>query len=343
MGTTYASNISGGYSTGPTSYAVAGGNASYVKPIVKSAVLGASTGPSSGGAVPTSNNNPVPTNNGGGGAPSIDVNEAYAPLLAALDSYAGTLNEGYGRDTGNINDQYVSGGKKVDTESAQLNSSVDANQSQYNNSLTSAYQDAIRAYNALAQQGNARFGGASSAGQAMGELANQEFFRQQGNINQQQASGDLQFAQEKTKVRDYITGKKDDLDNWKTQALGQLKSNLDTALSQIQQQKGVAEANKTKDRLAILQAAQQTADNIHMADVQFRKDLVSNAISSLQNTLGRALTLEEINTISNEYQNALIPSSGNLNSQAASTNPALKNVANTSDQFSSLVTPPISG
>jgi hypothetical protein len=251
----------------------------YFAPARTTAVLGdntkATTGGSPTGGTPTGGGNSGGNSGGGSGISQSDISDAYAPLLSALDSYAGQLNQGYGRDVQGVNDQYVGGQQKTDAESAQLNTDVDTNQRQYNNQLTSAYQDAIRAYNALAQQGNARFGGSSSAGQAVGELANQEFFRQQGNINEQQTEGDLSFIQQRTKIKDYILGKKNDLDNWKNQALSQLKTNLDSALAQIQQQKGIAESNKTKDRLAILQSAQQTADQIHATDIQFRQGLVA--------------------------------------------------------------------
>lgn len=56
-----------------------------------------------------------------------------------------------------------------------------------NRQYASAYEQAVNDYKALAQQGRVRFGGASSAGRAIGEIAQREYFKQSGQVQQTHA------------------------------------------------------------------------------------------------------------------------------------------------------------
>jgi hypothetical protein len=267
----------------------------------KGSVLGASTSNvnrASTGSSPTQNvSQPQQQNNGGGGGEpdyANEISDMYAPALAALEGAIGVANTGAAEQQKSVEGNWMNADQKVDTESAQLKADTMGRQEEFNKTLQSAFESAVRAYNALKQQGQARFGGGSSAGQALGELANQEYFRQQGNITENKTKGDLQFSSEIAKIGTYVSQKKQDLLQWKNDTLGQIKTNLAQTLQEIAMRKGDIEANKTRDKIGALQAAQQRVQAVRDADNTFRQNLALASINQMQGVTGRAFTPAEI-------------------------------------------------
>lgn len=310
--------VTGGFSTGPgtarivTPSGQAVGSA-YVAPAPQRIVAGASTGP-------TTNPTPAPTptapsgGNGGGPNPqdlAQQISDLYQPALDTLTQAEGAINQGYNTDVTNLNSSVSNLQDKTNTESAQLLGEQDTSQAAYNKTLQSAYAQAVRDYNALQQQGRARFGAGNSAGQAVGELAQQEYFRQQGNLNDKQTTGDLQFAAQRAKINTYIKQKFDDLDLYKQQALGELKKNLNSDLLSIAQRRGDIEANKTKDRINALQNAVAQTQAIQNADATFRNNIMTQSLALLQQTTGRTFTPAEIVAYMQEFQNQYMNSGYN--------------------------------
>ena len=233
----------------------------------------------------------------GGGTPdySQEISEGYAPALSALDQAIAAAGQGATTQEESIGRNYASGIEKTAAESAQLTGDTTEQQTAFNKIIRSAYEEAVRAFNALNQQRVSRFGGGSSAGQAVGELAQQEFFRQQGNVTEQQTTGNLQFAKEFANIGRYIGQKKTDLENWKLDAVGQIKQNLTDTLVAIAQNRGQIESNKTRDKLAALQTARENVQRVSDADTAFRQNLALTSIGQAQEIAGRAFTPAEIN------------------------------------------------
>src|SRR3990167_718371 len=233
----------------------------------------------------------------GGGTPdySQEISEGYAPALSALDQAIAAAGQGATTQEESIGRNYASGIEKTAAESAQLTGDTTEQQTAFNKIIRSAYEEAVRAFNALNQQRVARFGGGSSAGGAVGELAQQEFFRQQGNVTEQQTTGNLQFAKEFANIGRYIGQKKTELENWKLDAVGQIKQNLTDTLVAIAQNRGQIESNKTRDKLAALQTARENVQRVSDADTAFRQNLALTSIGQAQEIAGRAFTPAEIN------------------------------------------------
>jgi hypothetical protein len=186
-----------------------------------------------------------------------------------------------------------------------------------------------------------RFGGTSSAGQAVGELAQQEFFRQQGQTQQSGVQGAKDFGLEYTKIKNYVQQKKDDLEQYKNQALSTLRQNLADKLSEIRMRKADVEANKTRDRLSLLQSTIEQARQVASADKQFRQSLGLAAVSKLQEISGRQFSPQEwssyINSFVNEMNTGTLPSQ--IGSTVASTAGATaKKTGSKYDEFGNLVT-----
>ena len=238
-------------------------------------------------------------NQGGQGQPDYNsmIEDLYNQGMGVLNDQENQVRAGNEADTQSLNNQYASQLRDINTEQNNYNQDYATQEQKYNDTIKTALSQALAAYNALQQQAKSRFGGGSSAGQAVGELAQQEFFKQQGNINQKQAEGALQFQQERDKVKQYIADKTTKLDEWKTDALNQLRVELGNKLNEIASRKYDLAQNKTKDKMAILEATRQQALQIADADRQFRQNLGLAAVSKMQEIAGRAFTPKEITTV----------------------------------------------
>lgn len=315
-----------------------GGYNVYGKTYSSPTVLGSSstTGGGTNQQVPTST---PPAGGGGGVGPAIsdsDISEMYAPALRLADEAEGTAQSEYGVDVKNISDQITQQQQRANEDQNQLLADTDTEETNFNKVLRSAFEDAVRAYNSLAQQGNARFGRGSSAGQAVGELAQQEFFRQQGKVTDRQTEGNLQFAGERGKIRQFVKRKLEDLDTYKTTALNDLKKNLNDRLAEIRGRKADIEANKTRDRLAVLQDAISQTRAIQSADRQFRQNLGLAAVSKMQEISGRAFSPAEIKATLAEFMSDLPDVAPGSTPQAGG---AVKKTTGINDELSSLVNP----
>jgi len=233
------------------------------------------------------------------------ISESYEPYKRELTNMEGTLQSGFDEQSANLESSTLNEAKKYDTQGQELTQATQTEENKFNQTLQGALAEAIRSYNALKQQVTARFGGASSAGQAVGELANQEFLRQQGQTQQAGVEGSAKFGVEYGKIKSYVQQKKDDLDQFKKEALAQLRDNLNKGLNEIRLRKADVEANKTRDRLALLQSTIEQARNMALQDQQFRQKLGLAAVSKLQEVSGRQFTPQEWSSYINGFMNEM--------------------------------------
>lgn len=288
-------------------------------------VLGASTGGSSGGGSPSGgyqvggwyggrqwdgsrlgevgqqivggSNNAVPQSgdsSGPSGPSQAEIDSAFNPLFNALNTAEAGVRSGYDEDVKGVGSRYDTYSKQYEDERSRLMGEATDKQTDFNETLKSALSDAIKAYNALNQQRISRFGGGSSAGEAVGELARQEYFKQQGNVQKEGIRGEREFAKEFANIGQFIAQKKSELDMWKEEALGTLKKNLNSALANIQMQRGETESAKAQARLSIIQDSINRARAIQDQDKSFRQQLAIAGVNQLQQSSGKTFTPEEI-------------------------------------------------
>lgn len=201
-------------------------------------------------------------------APSIDFDSLYAPQFQALDAAANTANENFGLASQDVERSKQSQLNDVQTEQDKAQAYFNDATDRANRNKTSAYNDAVRYFNALAQQSTSRFGRGSSAGQAVGEIANQEFVRNQGNIEQSYA--DIQKELEgkwQDAVKTYSSTRMK-IDEWAATQISSLKQNLNTQLVQIQMSRAQTESDKTAKRLEVLDRARQEMNAINLQKSQ---------------------------------------------------------------------------
>lgn len=272
---------------------------------------------------------------GQAGSQSVNLDEAFAPLFGALSNAENTLRSGYGSDVETTEKKAANYAKQYEQEGETLTGDVTDKQTDFNATLKSALQEAVKAYNALKQQAQSRFGGASSAGEAMGELAQQEYFKQQGNVNQEGVRGEREFAKEFNSIKMFVAQKKSDLDMWKEETLGTLKKNLDSSLANIQMQRGETEANKANARISIIQDSINRARAVEDQDKSFRQQLAIAAVNQLQESSGKTFTPQEINAYVTDFMggNTSVTEAGTTNTVAT---PSYNKNASEKDELSQL-------
>lgn len=224
---------------------------------------------------------------------SQQISELYNPALGLLGEQEAQVRAGYPGEVQLEEERFGQEAKKYGTEQEQLLGDVQTQEEKYNKVIATALEDAYRAFNALNQQRRSRFGFGSSAGQAMGELASQEFFRQQGQIGQKQVEGTQEFATEKGRVKTYVRQKLDDLEIQKKDVLAQLKQNFEGKLNEIASARVGVESNKARDRMTLLQDTINMARSIADQDKQVRLQLGMAAVSKMQELAQRAFSPKE--------------------------------------------------
>lgn len=236
---------------------------------------------------------------------SKQISDLYAPALQAADEQAGVVRSGYEGDVKNLQNRVAQALSQYNTQGEQLLQDTDTEQSSFNKVIESALNQAVRAYNALNQRANVFYGGATGTGRAMNELAQREYYRQQGQIGSKQAEGTQQFSQERGRIRQYIDSKVKDLDLYKQEALDSLKQNLDAQIASINARKGEIEANKTRDKISVLQDAINRTRAIQDQDKTFRQNLALAGVQQMQEIAGRAFTPQEIKAYISEFTSDL--------------------------------------
>lgn len=222
---------------------------------------------------------------GGGGNPDqrlIDeINSMYSNSMNYLGQLEGNAKSDYETALGITNQSYGLAKQQSQAGYQQNLSALDTNQQELDTNKRSALSDAIRAYNALKQQRISRFGGGSSAGEAVGELANQEYFRQQGGIEKVYASEAGKIRQSITQLNLMQKNYEDQLALQQQEALAGLKTELNNKLAQIQGMRVETENAKSQMRLSAIQDSINRAQNIKLG-FQERAASIREAVYSKQ-------------------------------------------------------------
>lgn len=235
--------------------------------------------------------------------PSMDsiINDIYNSGVGVYNNIEDQLKSTLPTQRGNINSSVDNDINKANTERDQLVGDVNDQETSFNKVVQSALQDAIRSYNAMQQQARSRFGFGSSAGQAVGELAQQEFFKQQGEQADRQTTGALAFEKERGRVKSYVKQKVDDLEQYRKEAIFSLEEGYRNRMNQIAMAKGELEANKNKARLEALQSTLSQMRQIEATNKQYLADIAASSIGKMQEVAGRAFTPKEIQNLLSEF------------------------------------------
>src|SRR3990167_5565297 len=202
-------------------------------------------------------NNPSGGGDSGSGVDTAALDAAYGGIFSILDQASATATANSGLDL-----QSLDAMKTQQLTAAQRNQDLatgvyDTQEQKSQGTYRSAYEDAVRNYQALQQNRVSRFGGGSSAGLAANDIANQEFYRQQGKLGTslQDAMTSITQARSKT-MNDFLTYQ-DEIEMESANATRSIKKQLSDQLQQIGLTKAGYEADKTQRKIAALETARQ--------------------------------------------------------------------------------------
>src|SRR3990167_9553445 len=200
-------------------------------------------------------NNPSGGDSGGVDTAALDA--AYNGIFSVLDAASTNATSNSTLDL-----QSLDAMKQQQLTAAQRNQDLatgvyDTQEQKSQGTYRSAYEDAVRNYQALQQNRVSRFGGGSSAGLAANDIANQEFYRQQGKLGTslQDAMTSITQARSKT-MNDFLTYQ-DEIEMESANATRSIKKQLSDQLQQIGLTKAGYEADKTQRKIAALETARQ--------------------------------------------------------------------------------------
>lgn len=129
----------------------------------------------------------------------------------------------------------------------------------------------------LGQSNQQRFGGASSAGQAAGELQGREFQRNTFQIGQQAEQALQQINQQKQVVEREFQQGLQQLEVNKQTAVNQIQRTFQDKLLEINSRRGETESAKAQMRMSALQELRNAAYQIDVSKAQFQAQLQQQA------------------------------------------------------------------
>lgn len=127
-----------------------------------------------------------------------------------------------------------------------------------------------------------RFGGASSAGQAAGELQGREFQRNTFQIGQQAQQAVQQIQQQRQVVEREFQQGLQQLEVNKQQAINQIQRTFQDKLLEINARRGETESAKAQARMSALQELRNAAYQIDVSKAQFQAQLQMQAQQNTQ-------------------------------------------------------------
>jgi len=242
------------------------------------------------------------TGGGDGGQQDLAslISDMYAPALSELANIESGISRSRDEATGNVTKDYEAGRGTIGREETELQAALDDQSQKLEKSGQSAFAEAVRNLNSLFQGLASRFGAANSAGLAASEVIGQEYLRNQGKMRGQLEQGRQDISQETLKMKNYITDKTDQLESWKRTAIQQINENFQNKMAEIALRRGDIEANKTRDRIALLQDSINQARQITQREQDFKLGLAQFAVETMQNVENRSFTPQEIAQVVND-------------------------------------------
>jgi len=202
------------------------------------------------------------------------IENVFTPYSQYLSNLAtNIIPQGAAESTQNVQNQYQSQVGLLPGQQQELLNPIQIGEQQVGQRVTSAADQALQAFRALGQQAQAGFGGQTSTGGALSELAQQEYLRGARERENFQNTAGLTFEGQRTQVANFIAQKHADLDNWLNEAKLSIQSNMRNQLGQINQLQALTEQQKQQAKLEALQNTVNQNRAIELADRQFRRQI----------------------------------------------------------------------
>lgn len=214
--------------------------------------------------------------------PSMEeINAVFNPQFDFLNQAESALRADQPSVIEEAQKQYEASLGQLDVGKERSEREIDTQATQASQRKESAMDAAARLYNELVMGGRQRFGGASSAGRAYGELSAREFQRQQGDIRTNYETASQQIAASRVKVEEDYNTSRTQLELQKNSAMNQIRRDFQNKLMDIQRLRGEAESAKAQMRLEALQALRNQVFAIELQNQQFQQQLELQRANSL--------------------------------------------------------------
>ena len=259
---------------------------------------------------------------GGGGVDTGAIDDAYKSVLAAFGQQEEAARSGAAQSSSDIESRHTLDTEKVNAELDQMLRDLGVKQKGFQQSQEDVLDQNVVDYNALEQRANVRYGGGSSLGDLMRELAAKELYKQQGLTRREGQAGNVQFETQIQDAKLFMNQKIGDLEQFKKESLGSIASNLKASLAEISSRRGQTDTAKAEAKLGLLQQARQEAASISAQDNALRGELFSAYIANVQELSGKVLTPREIASLQSEFANINFTSQGQGQTDPLAYNPS---------------------
>lgn len=191
----------------------------------------------------------------GGGESDISaqLDSAYAPAYRNLQDIQAQYEAEYPNSQAFINNSYNEALTPLANQQSTQLAGLDTQEAKGKQEEKSQFSKARQKYNELRQGGLTRFGGASSTGEAYGELLGRATSQEMGGITQNFGQYQMDIEKERGNVNNFFAEKKTNLEKEKQLKLQELKTSFDTEIRKINSQKAALDSEKAGRRLAALQ------------------------------------------------------------------------------------------
>jgi hypothetical protein len=201
-----------------------------------------------------------PLGGSGGGAPQFDqqaydnqLNASYDPAFRQADDVEAMYRAEYPTSQEFINNSYAEAltpiQNTLNTQLQGLDTQAAKGKQEEKNQISTARQK----YNELRTGGLTRFGGASSTGEAYGELLGRATSQEMGGIGQNFGQYQMDIEKERANVNTFFAERKSNLEKEKQNKLQELKNSFDDEIRKINSSRAALESEKAGKRMAAIQ------------------------------------------------------------------------------------------
>ena len=210
------------------------------------------------------------------------INSIFDPTFNYLNQAQSQITAQQPGVEQDIQNQYNTSLGSLQGEKGIATRGLEASGQQAGSRKEDAASAARRLYQELVSGGRQRFGGATSAGQAYGELTANQLQRNQGDIQKQYGEAMQKIDGYKQDLEVKFTSALAELENQKNTAINEAKRFFQDKLLEISRLRGEAESNKSMQRLQALTDLRNTVMSINMQDYQYKQQLAANKQGSEQ-------------------------------------------------------------
>lgn len=252
-------------------------------PATSGQVLGSSTSSSSSGVLSTPEQ--PPTEQSGPSAEELlraEVDNIFNPVFSLLNEQESQVRSDYEPIPGQIESQYGVSKSSLETEKGTGERKLAQQGTEAGGRKEDALTSATRLYSELNRGGLQRFGGASSAGEAFQSLTAVEQQRRQATIQTEYEGAMQKLDGYKADLEAKFTQSMKELELQKTSAMDTARRDFDNALSEIRQNRLMAESDRANASLQTLQEYRNKIYTINLQNYQFAQQLALNNEASLE-------------------------------------------------------------